>query len=110
VKAIVCLTLLFASCALADEEADRVSIEHAITALSDHPNVTISHEPWGEATINLMSPGILIATIRFITPDVALADGTTHTIPLLFVMKREGENWKIASVYVLASPVKRPKE
>jgi hypothetical protein len=110
VKALVCLTFWFASCALAGEEADRVSIEHAIAALNDHPKVTISHEPWGEATINLMSPGILIATIRFITQNVALADGTAQTTPLLFVMKREGENWKIASAYVLASPVKRSKE
>jgi hypothetical protein len=118
---------LCAAYALADEMADRVSIEHAITALNesgvlpsiDHSNVTISHEPWGEAAINLMSPRILIAAIRFITPDVALADatrthkvddGTTQTIPLLFVMKREGENWKIASVYVLASRVKLSKE
>jgi hypothetical protein len=110
VKAIVCAALLSASYASAGEETDRASIERVIAALNDHPSVTISHEPLGEATINLTSPGILIATIRFITQDVALADGTAQTTPLLFVMKREGANWKIESAYVLASPVKPSKE
>jgi len=88
----------------------------------DRPTVTISHEPWGEATINfpgmeslpaleILNPRIASRTIRFITPGVALADGactyedggaTTQTTPLLFVMKKEGDNWKIASLRVLA--------
>ncbi len=95
----------------------------------DHPTVTISHDPWGEATINFpgmpplppagfypwinlwIYPRIVSGAIRFITPDVALAEGAwiyqdgaaTQTIPLLFVMKKEGDNWKIASLRVLAS-------
>lgn len=82
------------------------------------PSVTISHEPWGEATINL--PGtppaavpetvdsrIESRSIRFVAPDVALAEGvclfeengaTVHTDRLLFVMKKESDGWKIASV------------
>ncbi|MCU1258458.1 MAG: hypothetical protein JWO80_1343 [Bryobacterales bacterium] len=86
---------------------------------TDHPSVTISHEPWGEATIALapmsppaleiLNPRIVSSTIRFITPNVALADGewtykdgaTTQSTPLLFVMKKEGDSWKIASLRVL---------
>ena len=50
-------------------------------------------------------------SIAFITPDVALAEGactyeddhaTKQTSPLLFVMKKEGDDWKIASIRVLA--------
>jgi hypothetical protein len=94
---------------------------------ADRPTVTISHEPWGEATINwpgmesmmksnrpveLLNPSIQSQAIRFVTPDVALADGSwiykdegasIQNIPLLFVMKNEGGNWKIASLRVLAS-------
>lgn len=93
---------------------------------ADHPTVRISHEPWGEATINwpgmesmtkfdrpveLLNPSIQGQAIRFITPDVALADGSwiykdegaaIQNIPLLFVMKNEGGNWKIASLRMLA--------
>ena len=86
--------------------------------LVSRPTVTISHEPWGEATINfpgmvsfgtveLLNPRIACRAIRFITPEVALADGDwtyrdeggkTQTVPLLFVMKKAGETWKIASL------------
>jgi len=156
-KAILCLPLLLASYASADETADGLAIDHAIAALNeapqraavftadayseldrlpnvtpqafriagparqDGPMVTISHEPWGEVTLNLpgtaslpaleiLNPRIASGAIRFVTSDVALADGvwtykddggTTQTIPLLFVMKREGDNWKIASLRVL---------
>ena len=84
---------------------------------SGHPTVTVSHEPWGEATIDLRGPGVEIVdpkivsrAIRFITPEVALADGAStyredgidvETTPLLFVMKKEGDRWKVASIRVL---------
>src|ERR1039458_6776399 len=97
-------------------------------AFRNRPTVTISHEPWGEATINfpwtdylikalrartleILNPRIGSRTIRFLTPDVALVDGawtykddgaTTRTTLLLFVMKKERGNWKIASIRVLA--------
>jgi hypothetical protein len=75
------------------------------------PTVTISHEPWGEARISFPPVELRTAdrSIMFITPDVALAEGAcmyhdaaTPTIPLLFVMKKEGGDWKIASLRVLA--------
>ena len=88
--------------------------------------MTISHEPWGEATIDLpgvaslatfeipitLQPRIVNGAIRFITPDAALTDrvwtyedgsGATQATPILFVMKKEGDNWKIASLRVLSS-------
>jgi hypothetical protein len=164
VKAILCLPLLFASCAYADEAADRVAIDRTIAALNDlpqrtalftqdadaaselarlpkirpfrilgpaadaeplprtdQPTVTISKEPWGEVTINfpgtvslpplnILDPRIVSGAIRFITTDVALADGAwiyddgavMRSVPLLFVMKKEGDDWKIASLRVLA--------
>ena len=83
------------------------------------PRVTISHEPWGEATIfavtpngpkiEILNPRIAGGPVSFITPDVATVDGTwtyndgtaLQIIPILFVMKREGADWKIASLRVL---------
>ena len=90
-----------------------------------HPpqsRMIISHEPWGEARINLggveltppamqmVNPHISTETIRFVSADVATVDGkwtytdgdSTQTIPLLFVMRREGDEWKIASARLLA--------
>jgi len=75
------------------------------------PTIEISHEPWGEATIYFpfpqpgiesLNPRFVSTTIRFITPDVALVDGTWQTVPLLFVMKKEENDWKIASLRTLA--------
>jgi len=79
--------------------------------------VTISLEPMGEASIHLpdtleiLNPRIACGTLRFITPEVALADASwtyqgegaaTQTVPLLFVMKKEGADWKIAALRILA--------
>lgn len=157
-KALLCLSLLTASYAWADEAADRMAVDRTIAALNEVPQrapvftadayseldhlpdvqpqafriagpartdsgmVTISHEPWGEAALNfpgtaslptleILNPRIASGATRFVTPDVAVTDGVwtykdnagaTQTIPLLFVMKREGNNWKIASLRVLA--------
>ena len=86
-----------------------------------HPVVTVSEQPWGEAQINLpgfdpnrkvefLNPRISVTRVRFLTPEVALADGTwtaqegeaKHTVPLLFVMKKEHDGWKIAVARRLA--------
>ena len=82
--------------------------------------VTISKEPWGEATIGwpnqfptvqfeMLNPRIAGKAIRFITPDVAIADGAwtytegseTQIKSLFFVLKKVGGDWKIASMRVL---------
>lgn len=65
------------------------------------PSVTISHEPWGEATINFPAIDLPNQTVsravRFITPDVALVDvdrtreeGTSLHKPVPFVRKQGG--------------------
>ena len=75
--------------------------------------VVISKEPWGEARIGFpaIEPPAVRPFITFVTPDVALAEGafsylngtpTAQPTPLLFVMKREGGGWKIASLRVMA--------
>jgi len=60
----------------------------------------------------ILNPRIVSGAIRFVSPDVALSDGVwtyldetaaTHTTPLLFVMKKERGNWKIASLRLLAT-------
>jgi hypothetical protein len=41
----------------------------------DHPTVTISHEPWGEAAITLPGlSGVMRGGIVFIASDISLAD------------------------------------
>lgn len=73
------------------------------------PTVKISHEPMGEADIRLPDGR---SGIVFIGADVALsegactyenADGSTRRKPLLFVLKKEADVWKIASLRILAS-------
>ena len=84
------------------------------------PTVTISHEPWGEATLNfppqnslpseMLHPRFVPGVINFTTPHAALARGScvylnespVRTTPLAFVMKKQGNVWKIASLLVLA--------
>jgi hypothetical protein len=85
--------------------------------------LTISREPWGEVAIaypgvphsrvfEIINPRIENnGPIRFLTPDVALTDGVwtheddsgaTQRITILFVLKKQGDDWKIASVRILA--------
>ena len=73
------------------------------------PAVIISHEPWGEAQLNLPAPWR--ADIVFVSARVALAEGactyeeangSTQRKRLLFVMRKEYGAWKIASLRVIA--------
>lgn len=79
------------------------------------PTVTISHEPWGEASLGfpleLRNPRFVSGAIQFVTSEVALAggscvyradEGNTVRTPLLFVLRKEGDTWKIAAIRVLA--------
>jgi hypothetical protein len=60
-------------------------------------------------------PRMVIQSIRFVPPDVAMADaadtqfGTTMSrrIPVLLVMRKEGAEWRIASLRVLNDPGSR---
>jgi hypothetical protein len=88
-----------------------------VDVTAGRPSVTISHEPWGEATLNfpgigltptleILNPRIEANAVHFTGDDAALADaawtyredGSTQTTPLLFVLRREGLVWKIAAV------------
>jgi hypothetical protein len=133
-KALVCIPLLFAAHAWADQAADRAAIERVVGVLNssrpgEMPDSSLftadadnqldrladlnrrlfqaSKEPWSEAT----APRMAIQSIRFVTPDVALVDAAdtqygsvilARRIPVLLVMKKEGADWRIASLRVLA--------
>jgi len=83
----------------ADSEFDRL-------AQLDRQLVQLSKEPWSEVT----TPRVVIRSIRFVTPDVALIDAANTQfgsmvlqtrIPVLLVMRKEGTNWRIVSLRVL---------
>jgi hypothetical protein len=63
--------------------------------------VVISKEPWGEATISRSRTVMVVKNIRFLTPEVAMVDAVGKT-PLLILLKKEGTDWKIASLRMLA--------
>jgi uncharacterized MnhB-related membrane protein len=59
------------------------------------------------------SARIVIRSIRFVAPDVAMVDCTntqygsmitTQVTPVLLVMKKDRAEWKIASVRLLVPP------
>ena len=62
----------------------------------------VSDGPWSEAT----APRIVSESIRFVTPDVALVDAAIAQYgsllasrePVLLLMKKQGTEWRIASV------------
>jgi hypothetical protein len=74
--------------------------------------LTISREPMGEATIYLPPlKRFVTRSVTFISPDTSVVvaiherqfkptDSTR--VPVLFVLRREGSNWHIASFHVLA--------
>jgi len=131
-RAILASAFLCATLAFADQPADRTAIETVIQSLktakpvsalftadadSDLAQLNASQsvmsdaakQPWSEA----MPPALVIDSIRFVTADVAIVNAAnvqiTSTLsrraPVLFVMKREGAAWKIASLRMLtASP------
>jgi hypothetical protein len=129
------LPLLLAIAAAGEETADRAQIAQVIATLNQAPElarlftadfdgskvppeflrgtatVTISHEPWGEATWGFAGsrPRITSGQVRFLTPEIALVDGAVErsgakeSVPILFVMKKEGDSWRIASLRLLAA-------
>jgi len=134
-KTILCISLVFAAIAWADEATDRAAIEGVIGTLNadktgadqkriaslftidadneldrlenlDRRLLQPSDKPWSEVT----TPRFVIQSIRFITAEVALADaantqyGSTilvRRVPVLFVMKKQAGEWRIASLRVL---------
>jgi hypothetical protein len=133
-KALAGLALLCATFAIADtanSATDRAAIEKVINSLKiampvsalftvdaenelnrlaavDHRMADAAKEVWSEMTV----PVLLIQSVRFVTPDVALVDAAntqfgsttlTRRVPVLFVMKKVGADWKIASLRVLTA-------
>lgn len=131
-KALVCLALLLAAPAWADEAADRAAIRQTLgllnvssersaqftsdadgrsrleAAIHEPRRETIPNQPlagdyWPFWPAYLQQPWLVETTsIRFITEDVALANGRVRYQPLLFVLRKEPSGWKIASVRFLA--------
>jgi hypothetical protein len=129
----------FASLVLADSASDRAAIESAIAALNGPSQpasalfakgadsaelanlaqldqmLSPAEEPLSEVT----APKIVVRSIRFVTPDVALVDGAVtqygavifkKTVPILLVMKKQGANWRIAAFRSLVDlPVTAPR-
>ena len=100
-KPILCLSILLASFASADEAADKIAIGKAMESLNvitpgraiftddfrddaelaefavhdGSMHVEISHEPWREATITgTQATRFVIRSVRFVTADVALVE------------------------------------
>jgi hypothetical protein len=102
--------------ARADEDSDRAAIRKVITTFNnerlretvlgphaDVPDFSGCHEP--EVSPVLFQP----TRIRFVTPDVAFADAAAsrygtigkRSVSSVFVLKREGAEWKIDALRVL---------
>ena len=75
-----------------------------------------AHPVWSEqppkpAWSDQAEPRVFSRSIHFVTADVALVDGVINqlgasprSVPLLFVMKRDGSAWRIAIFRVLGNP------
>lgn len=125
VKLLFCFWILTTSCAWADEATDREAIEQQVSAFNSHgkppldlftadapdsERTALSNEPMSEVT----SAKIVIRSIRFVTSEVAMVDCTNtqfgsaipvQTTPVLLVMKKEGAQWKIASLRVFSPQI-----
>ena len=122
----LCLSILVATCAWADDATDREAIERLIAAVNNHSkpladvftanapenerSMLSAHEqPWSEIT----SPRLTSRSIRFISPHVALVECTNtqygsmivvQTTSMLLVMMKDGQQWRVASVRALQDP------
>jgi hypothetical protein len=97
-------------------EGGQATIHASVGAIS----MCVSHEPMGElgpcVGTDRSGPApasrLTIRSVRLITPDVALVDavnnrevaGPSRRSPVLLVLRREGDVWKIASLRVMAPP------
>jgi len=125
-RGILCLSILIATCAWADYATDREAIERVIAAVNNHSTpltdlytadapenersmLSANEQPWSEVT----SPRITTRSIRLIAPRFALVECTNtqygsvlvvRSTSMLLVMKKDGEQWRIASVGALQDP------
>jgi hypothetical protein len=117
-RALCYVPFLLAACAWADEAADRAAIEKAVIAFNHpHERATVlakdanlsspTRYAWQEVSqVFFESQGV-----RFVTPDVAVVDAAgsqygsvivKQSIPALFVMRREGGDWKVVILRMVA--------
>ena len=114
----------------ADEAADKTAIQAVITAINDHqptaPLLTTETANTPEELVHItelerlmdsssapmsekLPPKLVARSIRFITQEIAILEAESiqlaavsfRTIPVLFVMKKEGTSWRIASFRML---------
>jgi hypothetical protein len=129
--------LLFTTLALAQSPADRAAVENVIHSLRTAEPVSAlftadadsdldrlrmieasmtkeAHEPWSE-----VGPvALVINSVRFLSPDIALVDASetqigvhfSKGVPVVFALKRENSQWKIAYLRVMADNqvIRRP--
>lgn len=135
----LCLPFLLATAAWADTAADRAAIEAVVRAVFadqtpggkpvstlfssdadseldrlvelDRRLLRLSKEPMSEVT----APHVVIQSIRFVTPEVALVDAANtqygavtleNRIPVLLVMRKEGTDWRIVLLRVLVDSLR----
>ena len=125
------MSILVATCAWADDATDRAAIERVIAAVNNHSQpltdvftadapenerslLSPNEQPWSEVT----SPRITTRSIRLIAPRFALVECTStqygsvlvvQTTSMLLVMKKDAEQWRIASVGAPQDPVAAAK-
>jgi len=94
-------------------------VKYHIRSGLGRPTVVINHDrPWGEAkievpapSIEMQSPRVVSGFVHFVAEDVAVVDASLveqredgrQSTPLVFVMKREGAEWKIGALRVVAA-------
>lgn len=132
-KPLACLVLALAAFAHADERADRVAIERIVASLNERlrsggpvghlftanadkelaalQDIDARLHPSAKRPMSEVSEArIVVASIRFLTADVALVDAanTRHgstigvsRVPLLVILMREPAGWRIASLRLM---------
>jgi hypothetical protein len=113
-KLLTPLALLLVLTSVADETGDRAAIVKLIASLNDgkpHPELQCHLTPAG-AMSETSPPLVSTSAIQFITPDVALVDAVNtqygsvvmvRRLPIVFVVKRDGTEWKIAATRLPAN-------
>jgi hypothetical protein len=123
-KAIPVIVLLCGALAWADTPADRTAIQQVVNSLSTANPVSVLFTADADSQLDRLRqppadgiwsevfrptsgrPYIAVQSIRFLTPEVALVDAVSTQIgattmrrrPVWLVMKKEGSDWKIASL------------
>jgi hypothetical protein len=115
-RALCWILPLLAVCAAADEATDRADIARTIVVFNDPARRLEILEPNADvpdlrhcARAEVSQIFLQVKAVRFVTPDVALADASAtqygtmilkHSTAAVFILKREGAVWKIDSLRI----------